>query len=308
MDFKILLILLFAVCGTATVKASPVVADSAATGHRTAARIMSFNIRFNNPADTLDTSWEARRESCARLIRLVGPDVVGIQEPRPVQKDYLCAMLPEYSRHCIEPSDSIPDKHTGNGVILYRTDRYTLLTSGWFWLSETPDVQSQPWDSTDRHYRTAVWVRLLDRESGKDFYALSTHLPYKKAPVDTEVRARCAALIVDRLKAIAGDDATVFVVGDMNASPRLDDPDAPGSRSLAPFRTWMQAARETAVLSDDLSSFNGFGRVVPGMKGKILDHIFYRNARPLVFETLDRPDFGLRWNSDHYPILATFTF
>ncbi|MBD5234540.1 MAG: hypothetical protein HDS65_10265 [Bacteroidales bacterium] len=308
MKIKFLLALGCIVLGMNSSKASSVVTDSTASGHNAAVRVMSFNIRFINPNDSLDTSWDSRRESCARVIRFFAPDVVGMQEPREVQKDYFSEMLPEYSRHSINVSDSITEKQTGHGVIYYRNDKYTLLDSGYFWLSETPDVPSAPWNSTDRHYRVAVWVHLLDNETNTDFYTATTHFPYKKDPVDTEVRAKCAALIVEKMKEKAGEDATVFVTGDMNASPKIEDPEAPGTRSLAPFYEWMLAARNTAILTDDNNSFNGFGRVIPGMKGKILDHIFYRNARPIVFETLDRPDFGLRWNSDHFPIMATFTY
>lgn len=291
-----------------SVQASTIVTDRAVSGHSTGVTVMSFNIRFNNPLDSLDTAWETRRESCARIIRLTGPDIVGIQEPREIQKMYLMQMLPEYAGHTIVPSDTLPEKHSGHGLLLYRKDRFTLIDSGFFWLSATPGRQSQPWDSTDRHFRVALWVHLRDSESGKDLFALTTHFPYKKAPIDTEVRARCAQLIVEKMKETAGPDATIFITGDMNASPVAGDPDAPGSRSLAPFFAWMEAARDKAILTDDLSSFNGFGRVAPGTKGKILDHIFYRNARPLVFSTLDSPDFGLRWNSDHFPIITTFTY
>ncbi len=290
------------------VSARSIVSDSTATGHSAAARIMSFNIRFVNDKDSLDTAWGARRQSCARLINLFGPDVVGIQEPRKSQQQYLDSILPQYSAYSIAVCDTINEKQTGNDLILYRNDKYTLLDAGHFWLSETPERPSQPWNSTDHHIRVAVWVHLADKDSGKDFYALTTHFPYKKEPVDTEVRARCAELIVNKMLQLAGPDATVFVTGDMNASPKIECPDAPGTRSLAPFYAAMSAARDNAILTDDNNSFNGFGRVIPGMKGKILDHIFYRNARALTFETIDRPDFGLRWNSDHYPILATFTF
>lgn len=34
-------------------------------------KVMSFNIRFNNPNDSLDTSWDRRREPCARMMATV---------------------------------------------------------------------------------------------------------------------------------------------------------------------------------------------------------------------------------------------
>lgn len=143
MKIKIVSALLLAAAAH-TAQASSVVTDSAASGHTAGIAVMSFNIRFNNPLDTLDTAWEARRESCARLIRLTGPDVVGIQEPREIQKEYLMQMLPEYASHTIAPSDTLPEKHTGHGLLLYRKDRYDLLDRGFFWLSATPCRQSQP--------------------------------------------------------------------------------------------------------------------------------------------------------------------
>ena len=45
-------------------------------------KVMSFNIRFNNPNDSLDTAWDRRREPCARMMAQYRPDVIGIQEPR----------------------------------------------------------------------------------------------------------------------------------------------------------------------------------------------------------------------------------
>ena len=43
-------------------------------------KVMSFNIRFNNPNDSLDTSWDRRREPCARMMAQYRPDVVGMQD------------------------------------------------------------------------------------------------------------------------------------------------------------------------------------------------------------------------------------
>lgn len=268
-------------------------------------KVMSFNIRFNNPKDTLDTAWDHRREPCARMMAQYRPDVVGMQEPRNEMWQQILNMLPDYGHYRITANDTLPDSHTGGILLLYLQEKYVPVQSGHFWLSETPEVPSQPWNSTDRHYRAALWLQLKDKKSKKDFYIVTTHLPYKKAPVDTEVRARCAALINSKMKKIAGKDATIFVTGDMNASYNPDDP---RRESLTPFYSWFASAREDAPQTDNHSSFNGFGRVSPLVRGKNLDHIFYRNARPIVFETIDQPVYGVRWISDHYPIICTFTY
>ena len=266
---------------------------------------MSFNIRFNNPNDSLDASWDRRREPCTRMMAQYRPDVVGMQEPRNEMWQQIFDMLPDYGYYRIEMNDTLSDSRTGGVLLLYLRDKYSVERSGHFWLSATPEVPSQPWNSTDRHYRAALWLQLKDKKSRKDFYIVTTHLPYKKDPVDTEVRARCASLINNQMKTIAGGDAAVFVTGDMNASYNSGDP---RRESLTPFYRWFASAREDAVKTDDYSSFNGFGRVSPLVRGKNLDHIFYRNACPLVFETIDKPVYGVRWISDHYPIICTFTY
>ena len=256
-------------------------------------KVMSFNIRFNNPNDSLDTSWDRRREPCTRMMAQYRPDVVGMQEPRNEMWQQIFDMLPDYGYYRIEMNDTLSDSRTGGVLLLYLRDKYSV------------EVPSQPWNSTDRHYRAALWLQLKDKKSRKDFYIVTTHLPYKKDPVDTEVRARCASLINNQMKTIAGGDAAVFVTGDMNASYNSGDP---RRESLTPFYRWFASAREDAVKTDDYSSFNGFGRVSPLVRGKNLDHIFYRNACPLVFETIDKPVYGVRWISDHYPIICTFTY
>lgn len=268
-------------------------------------KVMSFNIRFNNPNDSLDTAWEQRREPCGRMMAQYHPDVVGMQEPRNVMWQQIFDMLPEYAYFRVEPNDTLPASQIGDLLLLYLRNKYVALRSGHFWLSATPEIPSRPWNSTDTHYRGALWLQLKEKKNGKEFYIVTTHLPYKGDPVDTEVRARCAELINNRMKTIAGEDAVIFLTGDMNASYRTDDA---RRESLTPFYSWFASAREDAPKTDNHSSFNGFGRVAPHVRDRNIDHIFYRNARPLEFETIDKPIYGVRWISDHYPIICTFTY
>lgn len=266
-------------------------------------KVMSFNIRFDTPADSGDLAWSARQKPIRRMFDDTQPDIIGMQEPRLNMLEATYALLPEYTHFKIEANDSITDPMTGNILIFYRTDRFSPVDSGYFWLSATPERPSRPWDSTDSHYRCALWLKMKDLRDGSTFYFCTTHFPYKKAPVDTEVRARCAALIVERMKEIAGDDVPVFVTGDMNASDAAEDP---RSKSLVPFFNSMKSARHEAKITNRRNSFNGFGRKFKSIHGKNLDHIFYLNATPLCFETIDSPNYGVTYISDHYPILCHF--
>ena len=277
---------------------------AAAVDDAPALKVMSFNIRFDNPADTGALAWNRRVMPIRRMLAEIGPDVIGMQELRETMTDSMYSAAEVYSHIKIYENDTLRGRKTADIAVFYRSDRFELLDSGYFWLSATPAAPSKPWNSTDRHERASVWVRLHDRQTDKDFYFFTTHFPYKKAPVDSEVRARCARLICDKIKEIAGDYATVFVTGDMNCSDNSADPRSVG---LAPYFEYMKAARREARFSNHRSSFNGFGRVKPEIRDKNLDHIFYRCAEPQVFETVDYPGYGVLYISDHYPILCHFT-
>ena len=52
-------------------------------------------------------------------------------------------------------------------------DRFILLDSGCFWLSETPDKPSVGWDA--KYPRICSWAQLQDRNTGNTLYFLNTH-------------------------------------------------------------------------------------------------------------------------------------
>lgn len=268
-------------------------------------RVMSFNIRFDNPKDTALTSWQMRKDPCARMIRAIKPDVIGIQEPRgDVQVNDIQKILPDYtSLITMIPSGQNLAK-LSKPMIFFKSDKFKLLRHGQFWLNKDISKPGIPFGSTDTSIRAVLWIKLLDLGSGKTFYFATTHLPYKKDSVDNVSRAKCAALIVRQMKKLAGDNTTVFVVGDMNASFDLNDK---RRNSLTPFYYWFLSARDMATKTDNKSSFNGFAtQNYPWPR--TIDYIFYRNAVAANFETHDENIYGVPFVSDHFPIVCDFTY
>ncbi len=45
-------------------------------------KVMGFNVRYNSPKDTGETSWDVRKTAIQRFIRDVRPDVVAVGEAR----------------------------------------------------------------------------------------------------------------------------------------------------------------------------------------------------------------------------------
>ena len=83
----LLLPLLAAACGQGGRQAS-VQADEPV-------RVMTFNIRYDNPADSLD-NWAYRKDRAAKAIRFYDADIVGTQEVLHNQLEDLRQRLPGY--------------------------------------------------------------------------------------------------------------------------------------------------------------------------------------------------------------------
>lgn len=255
-------------------------------------KLMSFNIRYYKPGADGDNGWVARRAACLEMIRAESPDVIGFQEPHRPQIDYLKVNLPEYAEVDMgrDAATDIEKKPDGGEhlMIMYRRSKYILLDSGFFWISPTPECPSRGWDAMCR--RVTVWVQLRDRRSGKEFFYFDTHFDH----VGKQARAESARLVVARMQEIAGEKAAVFLSGDLNTTY--------DNALLDPLKAWMQSARHMAPVTDELPTFNDFGK-----RSLWIDFIFSRNARVLAYRTLtDSERYGVPFLSDHNPIYALY--
>ena len=255
----------------------------------TTVRYISYNIRYGTANDG-DNAWEFRHSATKQMLETEQPTVFGLQEALPLQLDYIAENFPQYSRVGVGRDDG---KEAGEFMALfYRNDLYELLDSGNFWLSETPDVPGLGWDAACT--RIVTWACLKDKGTGKNFYAFNTHLDH----VGKVAREQSILLIVDKIKEIVADaNVPVFLSGDFNSDvswPIFD-----------PLKAEMSDARTFLPEEQWSETYNAWGREYDGTR--IIDYIFYKNARVTGFRTLNG-DYGKPYISDHYPICAEFTF
>lgn len=249
-------------------------------------KVISYNIRLSS-ADDGPNSWPHRREGTLTLLAREQPDLLGIQEGELEQVRFLEEQCPDYARLGVGRDDG-----AGRGEIMaifYRRDRFELLDSTTFWLSETPDRVSRGWDAACN--RTATWGVFRDRRSGRLIGYLNTHLDHQGATA----RAESIRLLVDRLQALAPTDAALIVGGDFN-SPTDD-------AIFRPLDSLLYSARDTSPTTDCKGSYHAFGALTTD--APMLDHLFYRGLQPLAFRTLDG-DYSVPYLSDHYPVEALF--
>ena len=265
---------------------------SCGTGHKSELRVMTFNIRLSPREDfDGDNCWNNRREAVVRMIGETKPDLFGIQEGYIVQVNYMDDNLPEYGRYGVCRDDGL-ERGEAN-AIFWRKDRFDMKQCDTYWLSETPDTVSLGWDGACR--RIVTWAQLYDKKRKCDVWFFNTHFDH----VGKVAREEAGKLIVERMKAMVPEGDPIFLTGDFNANW--------DNTILDPIRAMLQECRETAPVTDDGNTYNGWGQKNVPAGEDIIDHIFYRGAKAVKYERLDG-DYGVPFISDHWPVLGTFRF
>lgn len=251
-------------------------------------KVISYNIR--TMARDGENNWENRRHATRNMLNRHNPDLFGLQEAMTPHLKYIDNFFPQYSRVGVGRDDG---KMGGEVMaIYYNKERFELLESGTFWLSETPDKVSRGWDAACN--RTVTWVKVRDKESRKRFYYFNTHLDHRGRVAQTE----SIKLVVEKIKEIAGERAIVILGGDFNVVPE--------DEIFEPLGEFMLEARTTAAEADVKGTFNMFGKL---KEYSVIDHLFFRGRRAKCHEyrVLDG-DYGAPFISDHYPVEIVLTF
>ncbi|WP_235528267.1 endonuclease/exonuclease/phosphatase family protein [Sphingomonas sp. Leaf231] len=252
-------------------------------------RVMTFNVRFANPADGANV-WSARREVFMRTVREADADVIGTQELLRSQGEDLVTALPGYRWF---GRDRLGGHDTEYMGIFYRADRLRLLRSGDFWLSETPEKPgSISWGANlPRMVTWGVFETMRDKKPLR-FVMANTHFAHRGAE-DEEARTSSAALIAKRLPTIARG-LPIVLTGDLNTRP-----DSAAVRRLTAFMTDASApARTKDAPSGTFHDFTGTAE-----PGKWIDYVMVKGFRPVSASVLTTHD-GARYPSDHFPIVA----
>lgn len=271
-------------------------------------KIMSFNVLRENSGDPSNQKWSYRRNAVVSMFKTTSPDVVGLQECLESQIQYLQQQLPEYNAVWIPTAQ----KNFGT-CLMYKKALFNQKGQGWHWFSDRPDTPSPAWKEicNDPTYRTYIWVDLVHKEYGYKLYLYTTHFPrdYKELDANSSneaARTKCAQTMVNHAKARVQDGDPVVFTGDFNW--HLSDKDK-GLDPFAPFMEWMKYAWQDLPTSayDTYRAHNSFDGVSP-LAGAIrysVDYIWYRNIKPLNYRTIVEPYEGVKYISDHYPILFT---
>lgn len=255
-------------------------------------RVMTYNIRFDNPGDGPD-AWPNRKDHLVAQVAHYRPEVLGTQEGLVHQLEAMEAGLKGYRFFGVGRDRG--DREGEHTAIFYREDRVELVKSETFWLSETADRPSRGWDAALN--RICTYGQFRQRESGRVFYVFNTHFDH----MGEQARLESARLLVRKIAELNREGYPVILLGDLNL-----EPDSGPIRELAEnLEDAYSRAGEAAY--GPPGTFNGFDCTQPVTRR--IDYVFLSpghfevTGHAILSETT-----GNGFPSDHFPVMADLSF
>lgn len=255
---------------------------------------MSFNVRNSHARDG-ENGWSHRKDLFFHTIEAFSPDLIGFQEVLADQYDDIASRMKDYALAGVARDDG---KRKGEwSLIAVRTNRFEMLDSGTFWLSDKPDVPgSVGWDA--KLTRICSWARLKDKTNGKELLFANTHYDH----VGHLARENSSRLIMKKLPTLSHGNP-IIMTGDFNTTedqPPYKTIMHPTEPDMAHFTDSYREVHPKR--SPDEASFEGFKGTVHGSR---IDFILHTPEFHAISATIDRTKSPEgRFPSDHYPVTA----
>ncbi len=248
--------------------------------------IASFNILYGGKDDYRQRDF--RKNAVIQALRSLSPDSFGLQEALTEWMDILTPAFPDYGIVALGRDA----ENTGEAnPIFYKKDKFELLDSGTFWLSETPDIPSRGWDGGCN--RICSWALLREKATGFRYAHWNTHLDVSSE----QARQNGAKLIAQRLASTVPAGVPSVVTGDFNA-PQGD----------ATYRIMLESgfvdSKSMAQNASDGSTFHGYAKL-DEKEDRPIDYVFAAgDVREVSVYRIVREQFDGMYPSDHYPVFA----
>lgn len=269
--------------------------ESATTAVKHPIKVMSFNIRYGAANDG-ENHWKHRSYLVAETIRMFDPDLLGTQEVLKFQAEFLKEQLPEYSFHGVGRQDG-----TENGEyvpVMYKTERFELISSGHYWLSETPEVPgSKSWDSSLP--RMVSWVELSDRRNdGEKFVFINTHFDHR----GQTARLESARLIRKQTEGLMEREMPFIITGDFNTTEDRQPYQELISGSRGNEIPIVDSYRNTYPERSENESTSS--RWTGNREGTRIDWVLHSQDFTTLQSVINYTNEKGRYPSDHYPVQA----
>ncbi len=209
--------------------------------------IVSYNIRTStiNEAEVSDElqNWNYRKGEVFKIIRKQDPDIFGVQEDSPEQlRDLQQEFQKDY--HIIYHEDTRTKNNPEYNTLFVKKD-HEVLDTGYYWISETPEVESKLKGSKDIRHLNYVRVKIYD----EDYLFANLHLDHSEDYSFKKKEAKyLLKLLKDKFRENLEQNLVLF--GDFNF--RADD--SPGYKELD--HTYVNVSKEIGVREPTTNNWN----------------------------------------------------
>ena len=274
-------------------------------------KVMSFNVQTENGTSV---NFDLRAEMLRDLMDQLQPDSIGMQE---VTTGWIYRMDNfAFNRSYAGVGEG---RTTGGEAssIYYRKDKFDLVDSGTFWLSETPDVAGSYLEAS-LYPRICTWAHLRDKVTGFEYIHVNTHLDHLGGSDGRTLRTAQVRVILEYLKTLP--DVPMVMTGDFNQAKTNGDDEiyamyknvlgiskftaSNGEKMTGNFADARADAAET-VSSDAWASMTSYwqeGTDKYNPAKKPIDYVFYtpEDFDAMVYRNIHYHRDGI-YMSDHLP-------
>lgn len=250
-------------------------------------KVMTYNIRLDVVSDGIN-QWSNRKEKLPALIAKYDPDVVGLQEVIHHQLMDILKALPAYGYIGVGRDDG---KEKGEySPILYKKDRFELISQKTSWLSETPEVPgSKNWDAAITRMVTRGIFK--EKKSGQSFLFFNTHFDH----IGKEARHQSAKIIVNLIASERPQPSTpVLVTGDFNSET---------SEAAYQFIANSKVVADARLDGSSQGTFCTFD--VNGPPCRLIDYVFHSPQFKVTSYQVISDNDTQYYPSDHLPVMVT---
>lgn len=251
-----------------------------------------FVASYNTAApwgNLLEGTYTTRRMHLwANQINNILPDSLGVQEINSFWVENLKEMLPQYAYYGVKRGGDENEQKSEMNGIYYLKDKFNLLESDTFWISETPETESKYENAGC--YRICSYVVLENKATGFTYIHMNTHFDNSSV----EAQNLGGKLVVEYAEKLARkyENAPIVVTGDFNQYS-----DGESVKSLA------EKGYTNANCGDKTPTYHGWGE---NSHTEPIDYIFVKDFTASDYKV--HSNTGEKSHiSDHYMISTKCT-
>ncbi|MBR4766442.1 MAG: endonuclease/exonuclease/phosphatase family protein [Clostridia bacterium] len=251
--------------------------------------VMTYNLKVSGVGQYAP---DKRAPLLAENIRAYMPDSLGCQEAsvsllamvsKELESDYAYVGL---GRDKDNKGEASP--------VFYLKEKYDLVDSGTFWLSQTPDEVSKGWDAN--YNRVCTYAVLKNKETGFTYAHFNAHFDH----IGIIARQESMSLVTKKIAEICPDIPVVFG-GDLN-----DEEHSP--LYIMACQAGLRDTKALAEKTMDSLTYHGYSAFTEATRTKPIDFIFVNAfVSEVASYEVDLTKYNGIYPSDHHPIIVSMT-